>query len=69
MKNDLKREARKVRRGQRPTESISAGKDAIVAALLALGLSQKVAAALVAVFAALPFVISYYVDIRRRARG
>jgi DNA repair exonuclease SbcCD ATPase subunit len=54
--------------GKRPTESISTGKDALIALALALGLSQKVAAIVVGAFAALPFLVSYIVDLRRAAK-
>jgi DNA repair exonuclease SbcCD ATPase subunit len=52
----------------RPTESISAGKDALIALALALGLSQKIAAVVVGVFAFSPFLVSWIVDLRKRAK-
>jgi hypothetical protein len=55
--------------GKRPTETVTTSKDAIVALALALGLSSKVAAIIVAAFAALPFLVSYVVDLRKKARG
>jgi len=59
----------KEKAGERPTESITAGKDVLVAAALAFGLSSRVAAAIVALLAALPFLVSYVVDLRRAAKG
>jgi hypothetical protein len=52
----------------RPSESISAAKDALIAFALALGLSQKLAAVVVGAFAFAPFFVSWIVDLRKRAR-